>query len=125
MDQYNTYLNRGWGNGYVVLDKIHPLFGKDYDNINPHVDIHGGITFTERITERIIERFTLPNTNIKEIDECCLTNNDLDKWLVGFDTAHFGDDLEKWPPEKVFEEAKKLKTQLENYAWISQQNENI
>lgn len=125
MDEHSMFMKRGWGNGYVVLDKTHPLFGKDYDDIGQHVEVHGGITFTEYITKNTIKRFTPPSTNIKEIDECCLTNDDLDKYLVGFDTAHLNDTEQTWPVERVFEEAKKLKTQLENYAWISKQNENI
>lgn len=125
MRHYNPLgISRGWGNGYVTLDKTHPLFGKSYDDIDAHVNIHGGLTFTKYITDETIKHFTPPNTGIKEIDECRLTTDDIGKWLVGFDTAHFGDNEENWTVEKVFEEAKKLKLQLENYV-ISQQNENI
>ena len=34
-----------------------------------------------------------------------------DFWVIGFDTKHFDDDLDKWPREKVLVHIK----QLENY----------
>lgn len=35
----------GWGNGYVLIPQGHFLYGKCYDDI--HVDVHGGLTFSE------------------------------------------------------------------------------
>jgi len=35
-------IETGWGNGYVAVPKEHPLYGKDYNNID--IDIHGGLT---------------------------------------------------------------------------------
>jgi len=34
-------------NGYVALPKGHPCYGKGYDNID--VEVHGGLTFSERL----------------------------------------------------------------------------
>jgi hypothetical protein len=56
----------GWGNGYVGLPKWHPLYGIHYDDIN--ISCHGGLTYSE-------------------LDE------DEDLWLIGFDTHHYGDDI--------------------------------
>ena len=51
----NTWLTRGiidfgWGNGYVIIPKDHPLNGKNYDEIHdlmPKLDVNGGLTFSK------------------------------------------------------------------------------
>jgi hypothetical protein len=92
----------GWGNGYVLIPKNNPLHGKHYDEIN--VDVHGGLTFSELLDSEMIESWKLDK-------------EDEGKWCVGFDTAHYGDNLSKWTKEKVQEEAEKLKKQLINYKY--------
>lgn len=82
--EYAHLLNRGWGNGYVALPKEHPCFGKSYYDID--VKVHGGLTYAEM---------------------------EGDFWVVGFDTAHAFDSMEKWPKEKVEEETIRLRDQLE------------
>lgn len=100
----NTWLKRigsmdfGWGNGYVIIPKGHHLHGKSYNEI--HVDIHGGLTFSELIDEDVAEVFGMDKKHTGS-------------WLVGFDTCHYGDTLEKWPKEKVQEEADLLKKRID------------
>lgn len=90
----------GYGNGYVVLPPEHPYHGIDYDDIPVHV--HGGLTFGEYAD----------NLNWQELDE-----SDKGGWVIGFDTAHIGDDLEKWPDKQsVLKETAELKDQLEQVA---------
>jgi hypothetical protein len=103
----NTWLTRdipglsfGWGNGYVLIPKDHPLHGVDYDNIK--VDVHGGLTFAGPITAQIVKDW--------ELDP-----EDEGKWCVGFDTAHYRDDILTWPKERVKQETERLKDQLMNY----------
>lgn len=102
----NTWLNRGgvlqfgWGNGYVIIPPGHKLHGVDHDNIG--VDIHGGLTFSELIDEESISYW--PE----------LSKSDLGSWIIGFDTAHAWDTLERWPKEAVQAEAERLKEQLLN-----------
>lgn len=69
----------GWGNGYVHLPKGHKYFGIDANDI-PY-EVHGGLTFAD------------------EIDGY---------WVIGFDTCHYGDTLEKWPKKAVWEETQRL-----------------
>lgn len=88
----------GWGNGYVVLDKDHPWYGKHYNNIP--VDIHGGLTYSEYIDE-------------KDLDHFNLENEDIGKYIIGFDTFHTGDTEEKWTKEAVQEEANRLLRQCQ------------
>ena len=90
----------GWGNGYVLIPEGHPLHGTHYDNID--VDVHGGLTFSELVTEEMLEIFNLEK-------------EDIGKWCVGFDTAHYQDTLERWPKERVQEEADNLLQQLIKY----------
>lgn len=99
----NTWLTRGfmdfgWGNGYVLIPKDSPLHGKHYDSIN--VDVHYGLTFSDLVDEKFVEKW--PE----------LSNDDLGCWMVGFDTAHYGDSLERWPKEFVQEEADRLMQNL-------------
>ena len=104
----NNWLRRdivdfGWGNGYVVIPKGHPLNGIDYEEIHdliPSLEVNGGLTFSK-------------SANDLNWDE--LPSDSEDGWVVGFDTAHDWDTLEMWSKEAVMEETKKLKTQLEGY----------
>tara|TARA_R110000851_G_scaffold332337_1_gene508161 strand:- start:4161 stop:4511 length:351 start_codon:yes stop_codon:yes gene_type:complete len=106
----NTHLTRsahmdfGWGNGYVILPKGHIFNGVGYDILNEtgKINVHYGLTFSEKyenLTDKI--KALIP----KDIKEGC--------WVVGFDTAHYRDTLERWGKREVYEEVKKLSKQLE------------
>jgi hypothetical protein len=101
----NTWMNRtladiGWGNGYVLIPKGHPLHSKHYDHID--VDVHGGLTFSTEVTEEMAE-------------EWGLDKEDVGMWCVGFDTAHTGDNLRVWPKNRVQAEADRLRKQILYY----------
>lgn len=92
----NTWLpgmKHGWGNGYVVVFNNHPMYGKGYDEVP--VDVHGGLTF-----------FGCAN------DFPELTEEFEGGWVFGFDTAHYNDDMERWPKEAVERETENLKSQF-------------
>jgi hypothetical protein len=80
---------KGWGNGYVAIPPTHPAYKMDYDIID--VDIHYGLTYSQYGDG---------------------VNAPIDWWVFGFDTAHYGDTLEKWPKEAVEAETKRLFCQL-------------
>ena len=88
-------IEHGWGNGYVILPEEHPYYGKEYDDIN--VDVHGGLTFSE---------------SAKDLDWPEIDAKDKKGWVIGFDTAHYGDSIYTWPIYKVEEELKRLAKQL-------------
>ena len=90
-----NFMPHGWGNGYVLIPIGHPLHGVQYDAIN--VDVHGGLTFSA-LAEPDCWDELLPE--------------DYGKWIVGFDTAHCGDDLSRWPKEAVQAETGALLRQL-------------
>lgn len=95
----NTWLkgiDTGWGNGYVVLPKGHKFNGIDYDDIG--VDVHGGLTFSECAD------------NLQHWDE--ITEKDKGCWVVGFDTAHYHDNLTRWPKSEIQKETDRLMSQL-------------
>lgn len=94
----------GWGNGYVLIPIGHPLHGKNYEEIDEFVSVHGGLTFSNLIDADLIRHF-----NLEE--------EDIGKWCVGFDTCHFEDNIQRWPKEFVQAEADRLARQLENYAF--------
>lgn len=95
----NSFMDFGWGNGYVVIPEGHPMHGKHYNEIP--VNVHGGLTFSESADNMDRERWL----NLPDGVE--------GGWVVGFDTAHYGDKLYKWPKEKVERETKRLRLQLE------------
>ena len=97
------YMDFGWGNGYVVIPKGHPLHGKSYieiHNLIPDLDVNGGLTFST-------------SANNLKWEE--LPRNSKDSWVVGFDTAHAWDTLERWPKEAVIAKTKKLFKQLSKF----------
>jgi hypothetical protein len=93
-------MDYGWGNGYVLIPRDHCLWGVYYDDIP--VEVHGGLTFNDLIEEEILE-----NKNFSSI-----TKEDIGSWMVGFDTCHSGDTLEKWSKEAVQAETDRLAKQL-------------
>lgn len=97
----------GWGNGYVCLPKGHPCYGMDYDTIHDkyNIDVNGGLTFACAAKE------LTSADHWNGIPEDCK-----DSWVVGFDTAHYGNDPEKWPKRMVEFEAKNLAKQFEEIA---------
>ena len=89
---------RGWGNGYVAINPNHPLFGKDYED-GLELDVHGGITYAD-----------YGKNLVGSVPELIGYEN---WWVLGFDTNHFSDTPERWPKERVIEEAKSLLEQIE------------
>ena len=96
MPPYVWPMDKGWGNGYVALPKSHQFFGLDYDIINQHIDVHGGLTFS---------------------DEAIYGQPEQTKgmWIVGFDTSHWGDGKLFPDKESVLKETLRLKEQLEKF----------
>lgn len=74
-------LEHGWGNGYVALPSTHPFYGLNYDEIDEHVDVHGGLTYSKSYTHE----------------------NEM-YWLIGFDTMHGFDDPIRSDKEFVINE---------------------
>lgn len=79
---WNTFSDTGWGNGYVRIPEGHEYYEKTYDDIP--VNVHGGLTFGDHVFGK--DKYFS------------------DGYWVGFDTAHYGDDRQKWPVDRVLEE---------------------
>lgn len=78
----------GWGNGYVMVDPTHPLYGMHYDDISYNqIKVHGGLTYSTKDSES-------------------------EGWVFGFHTSNWDDRIEQWPKEVVIEETKRLMAQL-------------
>jgi len=95
-------IDTGWGNGYVALPKEHPCFGMGYDDIHDKysIEVNGGLTWC--------------NEGGKLDGE---PEGNEGMWVIGFDTAHYGDDRATWPTEySVMLEANRLKEQMEAIA---------
>ena len=95
--------NYGWGNGYVVLPKDHPLHGIHYYAIpeNRTPSVHGGVTYSEsarKCAESIRESLNLDGS----------------EWVFGFDTAHGGDNSQNWSKSAVLAELERFAAQFED-----------
>ena len=75
--------NRGFGNGYVIVDKSNPYYGKQYDEVNHTIYIHGGLTFSGGGVNEVEGQIWLQ----KPPEDL----NWEDLYVFGFDTAHLGD----------------------------------
>lgn len=99
-------------NGYVAFDKELPQSWQgtiDYslnNTLDNLVDVHGGITYdepmSEFINEPIIPLTELPSPEVLKTFRC-----------IGFDTLHAGDTAEKWTIDAVKAETLRLKEQIE------------
>lgn len=111
----NTWLKRGygldfgWGNGYVILPRGHPCFGMDYTTIYDNYDIN---CESELTYAGSAEGCAWP-----ELEEKYRNN---DYWIIGFDTAHRGDNIISWPKERVQAVADKLAFRFLEI-WIQQE----
>ena len=99
--QDRAYHDLGWGNGYVIIPEGNPLHRMDYAMID--VEVHGCLTFSALVDEELATSWGIPA-------EC------IGGWMVGFDTAHCNDTLERWPKEAVQKETDLLLTRLTELA---------
>lgn len=86
----------GWGNGYVVIPKGHPYHGAHYDQFP--VGAPGGLTFGHFVRDCKLWRL---GTRVKP-----------DDYIVGFDTGHAFDTLERWPRAAVLAAAEELRRDI-------------
>lgn len=88
-------IEKGWGNGYVAVPPTHFLhlehITKEKISLVQSLDVNGGITYNDWGNGELAPK---------------------DWWVFGFDTAHSGDTIEKWPKEAVEAETKRLYCQL-------------
>lgn len=40
-------LQTQWYTGYTIVQKEHPLFKKEYAELEDHIDVHGGVNFAD------------------------------------------------------------------------------
>lgn len=83
----NYFEGRAWRCGYIGVNKNHPWYGRDYDELDNELEtyIHGGLTFAGPI-----ERSGTAH------------------YYVGFDCAHAFDDLESCSLQYVKGEVERL-----------------
>ena len=80
--------NHGYGCGYVGVSTEHPWYGKHCDDIE--ADIHGGLTWSEdHVGDDPKDGY----------------------WWVGFDTAHYGDNMVNCDKQYCLDQIEKLKQQ--------------
>ena len=89
--------NIGYLNGYVSIPNNHPLFEKDYDEID--IDIYGGLTFSGKNL----------TSYYKELIDSVVK---FETWWIGFDTVH---NYVHRDMNYVIEETKKMAEQLAQY----------
>lgn len=129
------YGNHGYANGYVVIPKEHPFFGKEYDE---YIDItnlddikeyakdnYFGMLFTPSYKNKLRLDILIPvhggityaNAYVEKDTYEFLTEKPEDSeeyWVLGFDTLHCDDTAENWDEENCKKETLKLLSFLEN-----------
>jgi hypothetical protein len=75
--------NRQHWCGYVGISKNHPLFEKEYSNIEQDLIVHGGLTFADHCAKT-----SDPSKHVCHLVE---SGEDDHVWWLGFDCAHSGD----------------------------------
>lgn len=91
----------GHSNGYAIIEKDQPCFNMDYNDVK--VNVHGGLTFGRLLT---IGDFM----HYKDV-----TLEDVGKYMLGFDTLHYNDDMTNCNKEYCQKELESLIKQLEEY----------
>ena len=90
-------LKLGWGNGYVAVPPSHCAHGKyTGDAIYHNLIVHGGVTYAGYGYHINVPKGW---------------------WVFGFDTSHFGDNIDNWPKEAVIEETMSMFWQLVELEW--------
>lgn len=102
----SEFVNAGYANGYVAVPPEHPWYRKSYDDVEDLIDVHGGVSFAD--TSDSCCEFS----NLETINDDSNTIP-LGWWVFGFDTLHWGDNLENWSKENCIAETLRLKQQLE------------
>ena len=94
----NTWLSceRGYGNGYIAIPKYHKGYKSFADiGLYSEIEVHGGITYA------------VPEDNVN---------------IIGFDTAHHGDNSENCDLEYCINECKSVINQIDKlrlYKWFA------
>lgn len=91
----------GYANGYVAVPPEHPLYEKHYDSVD--LNVHGGLTYSDKYRNQFLD----PEFLDGEVPE--------DYWVFGFDTCHWGDNLDNCDREYCINEVTHLKEQLEQW----------
>jgi hypothetical protein len=68
--------------GYVGVPEGHPWHGKDYDDITPYPEVHGGLTYASLCQE---------GPEGETICHMAAPGEPEPLWWLGFDCAHAGD----------------------------------
>lgn len=101
----SSIFESGWGNGYVLLPPNHPFYGKDYDDLG--ISIHGGLTFGSNFDSEYFLEWTKDlqiegDVNVENFEKFD------NYWMIGFDTAHYGDDIINCSLQYVINETENL-----------------
>ena len=105
---FPSFLGCGWGRGYVCVNDKHPLFGKDYRELE--FEVHGGLTFGGNLASVGYGKFI---DKLDWLDSMPEQPNLW--WIFGFDTAHYNDTLEEWDEEAVIAETRRLAEQFRGW----------
>jgi len=66
--------------GYVGLPPSHPWHGREYRDVEDEIEVHGGLTFSDRCMEGLPE-----NQGVCHVPE---PGRPADVWWLGFDCGH-------------------------------------
>jgi hypothetical protein len=83
--------------GYIAIPQGHPWWDKTIDELNT-IDVHGGITYSEGNGHHSTMYYNKGHKFVGPFIESHSTVDgnivlDINLWIIGFDTCHFGDEV--------------------------------
>jgi len=118
----------GAANGYVAIPPTNKYYGLPYDSSEVEsLSVHGGVTYAEFVVlkDTVCNGLRKVKPEFIGTRNMLLTGNELrflgeksqeipDDWFIlGFDTFHWGDNIDIWNEERVIQETLDLAKQLE------------
>lgn len=94
----------GFWCGYVGVPKDHPLFLTEYEEIECDIDVHGGLTFSDYLSNEVV---------LTTWENYHQSDHYLDAWFFGFDCSHIDDlvPLSPFPRGGVYRDAEYVQKQ--------------
>lgn len=109
--QFGLGLDVGEANGYIAIDKTHPLYKMHYDEVNEYICAPGGFTYSEFADPRFLANCK----NIPEEYDKDLTQLPTDMWILGWDSLHYGMNRENYSKEIVIGITKELAKEFSKF----------
>lgn len=112
--KFSPSMEVGEANGYIAIDKSHPLYGKHYDVVNKYLSAPGGFTYSEMLTHEFMSLCE----KIGEVFKGELTDLPEDLWILGWDSCHYGMNRTNFSRKVCISKTLNIANELANFGKI-------